>query len=137
MKMTDHALRGLKICRSLLFVPADSEAKLARVSEIPADALVLDWEDSVQPESRPAARKRTTEILRERRQFPQVILIRLSGAGTQSFQADCDALTNELPDGLMLSKCCSADDVLRLAEFLKDRDPSGRCVIYPLIESPA
>lgn len=135
--MTYHALRDLKILRSLIFVPADSESKLAKVRGIPADAVVFDWEDSVLPESRPAARKWTAEILRERKQFPQVILIRFSGAGTQSFQADCDALADELPDGLMLSKCCSAEDVLRLAEFLKDRDPVGRCVIYPLIESPA
>jgi len=137
MKMTYHALRELKILRSLLFVPADSESKLAKAREIPADALVLDWEDSVPPESRPAARKRTAEILRERKQSTQEILIRFSGVGTQSFQADCDAVANELPDGLMLSKCCSAEDVLGLAEFLKDRDPLGRCVIYPLIESPA
>ncbi|MGH9427631.1 MAG: HpcH/HpaI aldolase/citrate lyase family protein [Terriglobia bacterium] len=130
-------MRELKVLRSLLFVPADNESKLVKARQIPADALVLDWEDSVAPESRPSARKRTAEVLKERQQFPQVILIRVSGVGTQSFQADCDVLANELPDGLMLSKCCSAEDVLRLAEFLKDRDPQGRCGIYPLIESPA
>ena len=35
------------ILRSLLFVPADSEKKLAKSKSSPADALILDLEDSV------------------------------------------------------------------------------------------
>ena len=33
--------------RSLLFVPADSERKLEKARGVPADALILDLEDSV------------------------------------------------------------------------------------------
>ena len=39
--------------RSFLFVPADSERKLARGLESGADALILDLEDSVVPANRP------------------------------------------------------------------------------------
>ncbi len=42
--------------RSFLFVPADSERKLARGPESGADALILDLEDSVVPANRPTAR---------------------------------------------------------------------------------
>ena len=41
------------ILRSLLFVPADSEKKLAKCKSSPADALILDLEDSVAAENRP------------------------------------------------------------------------------------
>ena len=44
------------ILRSLLFVPADSEKKLAKSKSSPADALILDLEDSVSAENRPKAR---------------------------------------------------------------------------------
>ncbi len=44
------------ILRLLLFVPADSEKKLAKAKGSPADALILDLEDSVAAENRPAAR---------------------------------------------------------------------------------
>ena len=37
--------------RSLLFVPADSERKLARAPQSGAEALILDLEDSVVPAS--------------------------------------------------------------------------------------
>jgi citrate lyase subunit beta/citryl-CoA lyase len=41
--------------RSLLFVPADSEKKLAKAAGTGADALVIDLEDSVLPERKPVA----------------------------------------------------------------------------------
>ena len=41
--------------RSMLFVPADSERKMVRSLESPADALILDLEDSVAAERRPVA----------------------------------------------------------------------------------
>ena len=44
--------------RSMLFVPADSERKLARGLESGADALILDLEDSVAASNRPTARTR-------------------------------------------------------------------------------
>lgn len=43
--------------RSLLFVPADSEKKLARGLESGADALILDIEDSVSAANKPLARE--------------------------------------------------------------------------------
>ena len=49
--------------RSLLFVPADSERKLARGLESGADALILDLEDSVAAGNRPTARKLAREFL--------------------------------------------------------------------------
>src|SRR5260370_23566836 len=49
--------------RSLLFVPADSERKLARGLDSGADALILDLEDSVAAPNRPTARKQAREFL--------------------------------------------------------------------------
>ena len=44
------------IVRSLLFVPADSERKIAKAGDGDADALILDLEDSVAPNAKAAAR---------------------------------------------------------------------------------
>ena len=49
--------------RSMLFVPADSERKLARGLESGADALILDLEDSVAASNRPTARKLARDFL--------------------------------------------------------------------------
>jgi citrate lyase subunit beta/citryl-CoA lyase len=49
--------------RSLLFVPADSERKLARAPQSGADALILDLEDSVVPANRSLARRQSRDFL--------------------------------------------------------------------------
>jgi citrate lyase subunit beta/citryl-CoA lyase len=129
-------VRELRILRSLLFVPADSEAKIAKAREIPADALIFDWEDSVLPEMKHLARKRTSEALIARQRFSQAVVIRFNAVGSEQFPTDCHALADTLPDGIMLSKCSSAGDVVELVQALTNKDPAGQCVIYPLIESP-
>jgi len=43
------------ILRSMLFVPGDSEKKMAKAASVGADALILDLEDSVAAQRRPAA----------------------------------------------------------------------------------
>ena len=49
--------------RSWLFVPGDDERKLARAPEAGADALIVDLEDAVLADRRPAARERTRAFL--------------------------------------------------------------------------
>ncbi len=48
-----------RIIRSWLFVPADSERKLAKGRENAADALILDLEDAVADDRQGVARDRT------------------------------------------------------------------------------
>jgi citrate lyase subunit beta / citryl-CoA lyase len=55
--------------RSLLFVPGDDERKLAKGLASAADALILDFEDSVAQKRKPAARKLCAEVLRKRTKF--------------------------------------------------------------------
>ena len=49
--------------RSWLFVPADSEKKLAGLDSIAADVFLLDLEDSVAPVNKPAARRLAADCL--------------------------------------------------------------------------
>ena len=49
--------------RSFLFVPGDSDKKLARGSESGADALILDLEDAVAPSRKPLARDMVRDYL--------------------------------------------------------------------------
>ena len=51
--------------RSMLFLPADSEKKIAKGDDTHADGLILDLEDSVASERRPIAREMTTAFIAE------------------------------------------------------------------------
>ena len=56
------------IMRSLLFVPADSGKKLDKAFASGADALIIDLEDSIAPESKAQARESAAASSRMRRQ---------------------------------------------------------------------
>ena len=49
--------------RSLLFVPGDSDRKLAKCVDSAADIVILDLEDSVAPVQKASARVRVSEFL--------------------------------------------------------------------------
>jgi citrate lyase subunit beta/citryl-CoA lyase len=90
------------ILRSLLFVPADSEKKLAKAHGSAADALILDLEDSVAAESRAKARGMVREFLKER--HSQSIWVRINPLDSADFRADIEAVVPGAPAGLVIPK---------------------------------
>lgn len=90
------------ILRSLLFVPADSEKKLAKAKDSPADALILDLEDSVAAANRPAARALVKEFLKDAQ--PQAIWVRINPLGSDDFIRDIEAVTASGPAGYVVPK---------------------------------
>jgi citrate lyase subunit beta/citryl-CoA lyase len=90
------------ILRSLLFVPADSEKKLAKARSSPADALILDLEDSVAAENRPAARALVKEFMQDT--HTQAIWVRINPLGSEDFIRDIEAVTASNPAGFVVPK---------------------------------
>src|SRR6266851_493105 len=96
--------------RSLLFVPADSERKLARGLESGADALILDLEDSVAAANRGVARVQARECLEAHgparvRRYVRINPLRSSGLALD----DLAATIAGRPDGILLPKCLPED----------------------------
>ena len=108
--------------RSLLFVPADDERKLAKAMQTGADALILDLEDSVAPERKPAARGLMREFLATARMAKAVtrprLYVRINGLSTTYWQADLTGLSEAMPDGIMLPKAQSGEHVHQLSVAL-------------------
>jgi citrate lyase subunit beta/citryl-CoA lyase len=102
--------------RSFLFVPADSERKLNRAGDTGADALILDLEDSVAAQARPEARQRAREFLAGRNDA----WVRINPIASEDAPADLEAVMPSAPQGIVLPKARSADDVRRLAGLLDD-----------------
>jgi citrate lyase subunit beta/citryl-CoA lyase len=97
----------------LLFVPADSERKIARAMASEADVVILDLEDSVALAQKDDARLRAAEVL-ERRGGKKVFL-RINSLTSGLADADIEAALHGRPDGIVLPKTRSGRDVLRLA----------------------
>lgn len=107
------------LLRSLLFVPGDSEKKLAKSEGIPADALVLDLEDSVADENKAQARGLVRELLESRADGRRSQLwVRINPVVHPGAGADLAAIMPARPDGIVLPKTRSPDDVELLGQRL-------------------
>ncbi len=122
--------------RSYLFVPGDSERKLAKARQRGADVLILDWEDAVLPENKARARKLSLEFVLAGSPSDSSILIRCNPSASSSFEEDCAALQRIPSEGVLLSKCRSVDDVLHLDQTLGDGEGVSPHRIYLMLESP-
>lgn len=102
--------------RSYLFVPADSERKIAKAADAGADALILDLEDSVAPDARPVARELAADFVKGRNDA----WLRINPIDSDDAQADLAAVVAAAPAGIVLPKPRSADDVVSLASQLDE-----------------
>ncbi|MBN9217571.1 MAG: CoA ester lyase [Mesorhizobium sp.] len=130
--------------RSLLFVPGDSERKLEKGFAAGADVVIVDLEDSVAPQNKAAARDIAARFIVERRgQTRSAIYVRVNDLSTGLTDNDLAALVPAKPDGIMLPKSNSGQDVQQLAAKLRVREAEngladGVTKILPIItETPA
>jgi citrate lyase subunit beta / citryl-CoA lyase len=103
--------------RSLLFVPADSERKLAKAASARSDALILDLEDSVAPERKPLARGLAAEYLRNAGRRTGV-WVRINDRGSGELLKDLAAVVPARPAGIVLPKISGPADVEAVAHYL-------------------
>jgi len=101
--------------RSLLFVPADSERKIARGLASGADVVILDLEDSVAAANKPAARRVVADVLGSERGSAPMLIVRVNALGSGLVEADLEAVMPAGPDGFMQPKTRRAEDVQTLA----------------------
>jgi len=108
--------------RSLLFVPADSERKLAKAPDCGADVLVLDLEDAVAADRKEAARLGAADFLRSRAARGPRLHVRVNGFASGLIEADLDAILSARPDAIMLPKATAGGDVELLSAMIAARE---------------
>jgi len=105
--------------RSMLFVPADSERKLAKALDSRADALILDLEDAVAPARKPAARQAAAAfVAAQAKALSASLFVRINPLDSGLALDDLAAVVVPGLAGIMLPKTTSAEDVRRLGLYL-------------------
>ena len=92
--------------RSFLFVPADGGRKLDKAMASGADAVIIDLEDSIAPQTKAAARKSAAAFLTEvgKSADRPHLLVRVNGIATGLIDGDLDVVAGARPDAIMLPK---------------------------------
>ena len=100
--------------RSYLFVPADSERKMAKAADVGADALILDLEDAVAPEAKEDARQLAAEYLPGKRN----VWVRVNPIDTDDCMADLEVVVPAQPAGVIMPKPRRARDAVMMSEHI-------------------
>ena len=82
---------SLRLCRSLLFLPASNSRAIEKARELDADMIVLDCEDAVKPEDKAEARAAAVQAVRDG--FGgRPVAIRINAIGTPWYGHDAVAV---------------------------------------------
>jgi citrate lyase subunit beta/citryl-CoA lyase len=115
--------------RSWLFVPADSEKKIAKAIQSDADAVIFDLEDSVVP-ARKAEARDILKGLAKRSGGPDW-WVRINPIGSEHHKSDLDLISRGDVTGIVLPKAESGADVVQLAHR------TGNIAIHAIVTETA
>ena len=109
--------------RSFLFVPADSERKLAKGPTSGPDGLILDLEDSVAADRKPIARDMALAYLKSANRTGPKLYVRVNALDTGLTLGDLAIVMQGKPDGIVFPKCVGQANLDLLANYLDALEP--------------
>jgi citrate lyase subunit beta / citryl-CoA lyase len=126
--------------RSLLFVPAAAPQRWAKAHARGADAIIVDLEDSTQPEAKAAARALATDAVKTLAANGAKVTVRVNN-DPQHLEADLEAVVYEGLRAIVMPKVEEAADLEALSALLDavefDRSMDRKTIkVIAVIESP-
>jgi (S)-citramalyl-CoA lyase len=121
--------------RSMLFVPALRPDRFSKAIATGTDIVIVDWEDAVVPERKAEARELTGTFFGELTDRPVLRYLRINSPRLPDGLRDLEALfeMEHLPDGIMIPKVESPEEVRWLTEILQ---PYRKDIeLFPTVET--
>jgi (S)-citramalyl-CoA lyase len=121
--------------RSMLFVPALRPDRFSKAIATGTDIVIVDWEDAVVPERKAEARELTGTFFGEPTERPVLRYLRINSPRLPDGLRDLEALfeMEDLPDGIMIPKVESPEEVRWLTEILR---PYRKDIeLFPTVET--
>ena len=122
--------------RSVLYMPGSNARALEKAKSLPVDALLLDLEDAVAPDAKPAAREAACAAAASGDYGRRELTIRVNAADTEWHTDDLEAACAAGPDAIVVPKVGSADAVHRLVEAMAQYDAPERTRLWAMVETP-
>jgi len=122
--------------RSVLYMPGANERALEKAKSLPADAVILDLEDSVAPEAKVMARERVCAVVREGGYGRRELVIRTNALETIWGTADLIAAAEAAPDAILIPKVAHPGDIISSAKILKSVNAAEKTRLWAMMETP-
>lgn len=123
--------------RSVLYVPGANARALDKAASLPADALILDLEDAVLPEAKPAARAALLARLARREAFGRrEIVVRVNGLDTPWGPEDVRAAAQSTADAILFPKIDSPAELRAALDALESAGAPPGLRAWVMAETP-
>ena len=122
--------------RSVLYMPASNERALEKAKTLPVDGLILDLEDAVGPDHKVAARENACTAAASGEYGTREVTIRVNGTGTVWHDDDLVAVCEAGPDGIVVPKVNSADEVRSLVGAMERHGAPEHTRLWAMVETP-
>ncbi|MBP8927058.1 MAG: hypothetical protein KBG75_14450, partial [Pseudomonadales bacterium] len=125
----------IKPRRSALYMPGSNTRALDKARALPADTLILDLEDAVDPDRKSEARAQVLGAIAEGGYGRRELLVRANALDTPWGVDDLRALAGSGADGVVLSKVSSAGEVREAARLLEQAGAPQDLVLWIMAET--
>jgi citrate lyase subunit beta/citryl-CoA lyase len=122
--------------RSLLFMPGSNPRALEKARSLAADGLILDLEDAVAPDAKETARRAIADAVNAKSFGAREILIRINALDSPWWIDDLAMAARCKPDGLLVPKISSVEDLTAIADRLADTNAPMAIRVWAMIETP-
>ena len=122
--------------RSVLYMPSSNERALEKAKSIPCDGLILDLEDAVAPDAKPAAREAACAVASSGEYGRRTVTIRVNGLGTEWHDADLAAASKAGPAAIVVPKVNSAAEVQQLVDAMEKAGAPDHTKLWAMVETP-
>jgi citrate lyase subunit beta/citryl-CoA lyase len=117
-------------------MPGSNPRALEKGRQLQADALILDLEDAVAPDAKPAGRENACAAAQSGEYGRREIAIRVNGMDTEWHSDDMAAACTAGPDAILVPKVSSTDAVLELVDTMHRHATPRRTKLWAMLETP-
>jgi citrate lyase subunit beta/citryl-CoA lyase len=122
--------------RSVLYMPGANERALEKAKTVPADALILDLEDSVAPDAKPQARANVAAAVKSKAYGKRELIIRINGLDTPWGVDDLKAAAEAGPDAVLVPKVARPGDIVNVARIFGAIGGPDETRMWAMMETP-
>ncbi len=127
---------GLRVRRSVLYMPAANERALEKAKTIPADAIIFDLEDAVAPDAKELARGQAVAAAGSGDYGNRELTIRCNGLDTPWGADDIAAAATSGASAVVIPKVDSATYIDQISAALDAAGAPADLSIWAMIETP-
>ena len=117
-------------------MPGSNARAIEKARTLPADAVILDLEDSVAPDAKAAARKQVIEAVTAGGFGASEVIVRVNGLDTPWHVDDITAAARAAPDAILVPKISTPQQLEGIGQRLFDLHTNHRTRVWAMIETP-